>query len=199
MDIKGLLGDAYREGMTIEEINAALADKEFVDPTTLPKSVSKELFDKKVSELAKFKKDYEDLKNTTLTDEEQRQKVLEDAENARKDYLRKSARLDVEKVFVEGGLTHDDYKDIIEDIVSEDAEKSVTLAKTLMSVISNQKTATEKAVKSELLKGSPKPPAGKGSEGMTLDKFRKLSTSERAEFYTQHPEEYKKLYDGGNE
>ena len=108
MDIKGLLGDAYREGMTIEEINAALADKEFVDPTTLPKSVSKELFDKKVSELAKFKKDYEDLKNTTLTDEEQRQKVLEDAENARKDYLRKSARLDVEKVFVEGGLTHDD-------------------------------------------------------------------------------------------
>lgn len=198
MDIKGLLGDAYHEGMTIEEINTALADKEFVDPSTLPKSVSKELFDKKVSELAKFKKDYEDLKNTTLTDEEQRQKVLEDAENARKDYLRKSARLDVEKVFVEGGLTHDDYKDLIEDIVSEDAEKSVTLAKTLMSVISTQKTAAEKAVKSELLKGSPKLPAGKGAVGMTLDEFRKLSAAERAEFYTKHPEEYKKLYDGGN-
>lgn len=176
MDIKGLLGDAYREGMTIEEINAALADKEFVDPTTLPKSVSKELFDKKVSELAKFKKDYEDLKNTTLTDEQQRQKVLDDAENARKDYLKKSARLDVEKVFVEGGLTHDDYKDIIEDIVSEDAEKSVTLAKTLMSVISNQKTATEKAVKSELLKGSPKPPAG-GGKPMSKDDIMKIKDS----------------------
>lgn len=199
MDIKGLLGDAYREDMTIDEINAVLADKEFVDPSTLPKSVSKELFDKKVSELAKFKKDYEDLKNTTLTEEEQRQKVLDDAEEARKDYLRKSARLDVEKVFVEGGLTHDDYKDIIEEIVSEDAEKSVRLAKTLMSIVSNQKTAIEKAVKSELLKGSPKPPAGKGSEGMTLDDFRKLSPSERVDFYQKHPEEYKNLYNGGKE
>ena len=61
MDIKTLLGDTYKEGMTIDEINAALADKNFVDPTTLPKSVTKDVFDKTASELAKVKKELKDL------------------------------------------------------------------------------------------------------------------------------------------
>lgn len=120
MDIKELLGDAYKEGMTIEEINTALADKNFVDPSTLPKSVSKELYDKTSSELAKYKKENEDLKSASLTDNEKLQKALGDAETARLDFVKKSVRLDVEKVFVDGGLTEDEYKDIIDGIVTAD-------------------------------------------------------------------------------
>ena len=52
-DIQSLLGEDYREGMTVEEINAVLANRQFVDPTTLPKSVEKTIFDKTASELAK--------------------------------------------------------------------------------------------------------------------------------------------------
>ena len=58
-DLKTLLGDQFKEGMTIEEITAALADKTFVDPSTLPKSVTKDIFDKTASELAKAKKDFQ--------------------------------------------------------------------------------------------------------------------------------------------
>ncbi len=192
MDIKGLLGDAYREGMTIDEINEALADKNFIDPETLPKSVSKELFDKKTSELSKALKRIGELENSKLTDDEKNQKILEDAENARIDYLRKSTRLDVEKVFVEGGLVSEDYAEIIEGIISEDTEKSVALAKTIMSAISNQKTATEKAVKSELLKGSPKPPAG-GGKTLTVDDIMKIKDSaERQSAIAENIELFKK-------
>ena len=69
-DIQSLLGDEYREGMTIEEINAVLANRQFVDPTTLPKSVEKSIFDKTASELAKVKKELGELKNSNLTGEE---------------------------------------------------------------------------------------------------------------------------------
>ena len=37
---------------------------------------------------------------------------------------------------------------------------------------------------------------GKGG-GMTLESFRKLSSAERFAFAQEHPEDYKKLYDGG--
>jgi uncharacterized coiled-coil protein SlyX len=70
MDLKTLLGDDYKDGMTIEEINAALADKNFVDSSTLPKSVSKEVFDKTASELAAVKKKLRELQESSMTAEE---------------------------------------------------------------------------------------------------------------------------------
>lgn len=196
MDIKGLLGDAYKEGMSVDEINAALADKEFVDSSTLPKSISKDLFDKKVSELAKIKKDYEKLKESSMTAEEKQQKAIEDAENARRDYAIKSTKLDVEKIFVESGLTHDDYDSIMDSIVSEDSEKSTALAKSFAAVIERQKAEAVKSVKTEILKKAPNPPAGSGNTDMTLTEFRKLSPQERYQFSIKNPDGYKKLYGG---
>ena len=40
MNLKELLGDAYREDMTLEEVEEALKDLNLADPSTLPKSVS---------------------------------------------------------------------------------------------------------------------------------------------------------------
>jgi hypothetical protein len=55
----------------------------------------------------------------------------------------------------------------------------------------------DKALKADLLKGTPTPPAGEGGETMTLDKLRKMSVQERHEYSVNNPTEYKKLY-GGN-
>lgn len=66
MDLKALLGESYHDGMTIEEINTALAAKNLVDPETLPKSVKKEVFDKTASELAALKKQLKEK----MTDDE---------------------------------------------------------------------------------------------------------------------------------
>ena len=56
----------------------------------------------------------------------------------------------------------------------------------------------EKEIKAELLKGTPTPPSGEGGETMSLDKLKKMSASERYEYSVKNPEEYKKLYNGGN-
>jgi HEPN domain-containing protein len=185
--------------MTIEEINGILANKQFVDPTTLPKSVEKSVFDKTASELSKVKKELAELKATTMSDDEKVNAAIAKAESKEKEFTAKLNRLDVEKLFVAEGLTEADYAELIDDIVSEDAEKTMKLANNVLSMVKSQKSAAEKALKAELLKKTPKPPAGDGDDkGITLADFRKMSPQERYQFSVNNPEEYKKLY-GGNE
>ena len=168
-DIQTLLGEEYREGMTIEEINTILATRQLVDPTTLPKSVEKTIFDKTASELAKVKKELAELKNSNMTDDEKVQAAITAANNKEKEFTAKSNRLEVEKLFVSGGLTEQDYAEVIDDIVSEDVDKTMKLAKNLLTVITNQKSATEKALRAELQRNTPRTPAGDGSKSSKKD------------------------------
>ena len=83
----------YKEGMSFEEIEAALADKELVSPSTLPKSVSKEVFDKTASELSKVKKELKALKEASMTDAEKLQAELDKAKEAQLIYNKELSKL----------------------------------------------------------------------------------------------------------
>lgn len=178
MDIKTLLGDAYREGMTIDEINAALADKNFVDPATLPKSVPKDVFDKTASELAKVKKELKELQESTMSADEKLKAELEKAAAAQLTYAKELSKLRAKEIFVSAGLTEADYSSILDAVVSEDEEATKARAKSVVDLIAAQKAAAEKALKAELLKGAPKPPAGEG--GDTGEAFEKEIEAARA-------------------
>ena len=178
MDLKTLLGDAYRENMTIDEINEALKGMNLVDPSTLPKSVSKELFDKTASELAKVKKQLKELQEKSMTDEEKLQAELEKAVESQRQSIRELAKLRAKEIFEHAGKTESDYSSILDVVVSEDEETTKARAKSLVDLISAQKAAVEKAVKVELLKDTPKPPAGDG--GNTGGAFEKEIEEARA-------------------
>jgi len=193
MDIKTLLGEAYKDGMTIEEINAALADKEFVDPTTLPKSVSKEVFDKTASELAKVKKELKALRESSMTDAEKLQAELDKAKETQANYNKELSKLRAKEIFVTAGLTETDYAPILDVVVSEDEETTKTRAKSMVDLIAAQKAAAEKAIKAELLKGTPKPKSGEGDTGITKEQFEKMNWKERTELKQKDPELFKQL------
>lgn len=178
MNLKELLGDAYKEGMSFEEIEAALADKELVDPSTLPKSVSKEVFDKTASELSKVKKELQALKEASMTDAEKLQAELDKAKEAQAIYNKELSKLRAKEIFVTAGLTETDYASILDIVVSEDEETTKTRAKSMVDLITAQKEAAEKAIKAELLKDTPKPPAGGG--GNTGGAFEKEIEAARA-------------------
>ena len=155
MNLKELLGDAYREDMTLEEVEQALEGINLVDPAKLPKSVSKEVFDKTASELARVKKELKELQEKNMTAEEKLKLELEKAAEAQAQYKRELAKVRATEIFVAAGLTEDDYKTLLDIVVSEDEEATKVRAKSMVDVIASQKKAVEKAVKAELLKGTP--------------------------------------------
>jgi len=194
MNLKELLGDAYREDMTLEEVEEALKDLNLVDPSTLPKSVSKEIFDKTASELARYKRELKELQEKSMTAEEKLKLELEKAAEAQAKYAKELSKLRATEIFVTAGLSEEDYTPLIDIVVSEDEEVTKVRAKSMVDVIASQKKAVEKTVKAELLKGTPKPEPGEPFKPMTLEDFRKMSLMDKQRFARENPELYQEIY-----
>ena len=87
-----------------------------------------------------------------------------------------------------------------EKLAEETAEAMVSgdLEKVFSNQLKHQQNL-EKKIKAEALKQTPPPVGGNGGNEMTLDKLKQMSLAERYEFSIKNPQEYKTLYEGGNE
>ena len=55
----------------------------------------------------------------------------------------------------------------------------------------------EKKIKADIMKDTPKPPAGTGEpEKMTKEKLKAMTMADRMKFSVEHPDEYKQIYEG---
>lgn len=166
--LKDLLGTAYKDGMTVEEMDAILTPKNLVDPST-QHVIPKETFDKTSSELADLKKKLKALETTTLTTEQQMAQALKDAQDTKSQYLKEYSKVKATEVLIKAGLTEKDYSGIIDGIVSEDATVSTSLATALAGMITSQRQAAEQKVRSELMSGTPKPQVGGTANNTQFD------------------------------
>ncbi|WP_394919012.1 hypothetical protein [uncultured Robinsoniella sp.] len=117
---------------------------------------------KELERLREIETEYSKLKDADLTDAEKIQKVLDEATATKVDYTKKSNRLEAEKILVGAGLTEEDYKDLLDGLVSEDCERTKSLSSSLASLLSKQKAATEQKVREDLMDAT-KTPGGSGS------------------------------------
>ena len=174
------------ENMTPEEKLAAL---EAYDPEK-DGFVSKSTFDKASSEAASYKKQLREKQS----DEEA--KAAKEAEE-RATLVARLEELEREKT-VSSYITS--YLGLGYDEKTAKATAEALAKGDMETVFANQKThneTREKALRAELLKETPPPAGGNPDNGMTLEKFRKLSPKERYEFSVNNPEQYNTLY-GGN-
>ncbi len=147
-DLKTLLGDAYQEDMTLEDINEALANKEFVDKGILSEYVPKSTADKYATEAAEYKKKL----RATLTEAEQKQEAererQEQIENELKSLRRSAAISGLEKKYL--GLNYDaeTASKIAEATYDNDMDTVFDLQKKFLD---NQ----QKSIKAELMKNMP--------------------------------------------
>ena len=132
---------------------------------------------KELKRLQGIETEYNKLVDADLTDAEKIQKALQDADNAKIEFAKKSNRLDVEKILVGAGLTEDDYKDLIDGLVSEDAEKSKALATNLASMLGKQKEAAIQKTKEELMDGTQTPGGDGGKEGEEKSNAEKIAAN----------------------
>lgn len=178
-DIKTQFPDATEEQITallnINGDDLTAAKKNNVEPKVL-----KQL----QADSAAYKK----LQEAGLTDEEKIQKALADAEATKADFQRKSNRLDVEKILVGAGLTEEDYKDLIDGLVSEDADASRALATSLATMLKKQKEAAVQKTKEELMDGTTKPGDNGGNGGDPDDGDEE--ESDAAQFAQQYNAQY---------
>ena len=152
-DLKELLGDAYKEDMTFEDINAALAGRELVDKSQYDGFVPKTLLEKANSEAADYKKKWKAAAS------EQEQKQIEDAEKQAqieeelKNLRRASKVSEYEKQHLALKYDEKDAKEIAEALYDGDMDTVFRLQK-------KHEEALQKAIKADLLKDMPTPPAG---------------------------------------
>lgn len=196
MNLKDLLGDAYKENMTIDEVNEALAN------ITAPKTVSKEVFDKTASELASSKKlvrelqeKLRELEESSMTAEEKLKAETERTQELQRALSQKLSALKAKEIFVTAGLSEKDYSPLLDVVVSDSEETTVNRAEAMIKVINAQKAATEAAVKAELMKNTPAPASGTVDDGkITREQFAKMTLIEKQKFAKENPELYKQFY-----
>lgn len=158
-DLKSILGDAYKEGMTVEEITQAL------EPINLYEGyVTKKVFDATASEVADWKKKH----NALLSEEERKEAERLEASKKIEDEL---ASLKRDKSISEHkakflGLGYDEglATETAEALVNGDTEK----------LFANQTKFIEgrdKALKAKLLNDTPTPSGSVGSGELDYNKL----------------------------
>ena len=190
MKFKDLLKDAYKEGMTLEEIEAALADVELPADQTAELERLKTANSKLSSENADWKRKHREA----LSEEERKaQEVADELKQLREQNEKLVRESNVSKhkaKFLGMGYEEALASDAAVAMVDGDMDKLFTYQQ-------KHQEALEKKIRADALKGTPKPVPDKGDGAMTLDNLRKMSAQERFEFSQKNPDEYKSLY-GGN-
>jgi len=190
MKLKDLLKDAYKEGITVEEIESALADVEIPADQSAEIERLKAALTKSNSENAEWKKKHREA----LSEEERKAQETADLikqlqeENAT---LTRESNVSKHKAkFLGMGYEEALATDAATAMVDGDMEK-------LFSYQQKHQEALEKKIRAEALKATPKPVPDKKDGVITREQVSKMSVSERIKFYNEHPEEYKEIY-GGN-
>jgi hypothetical protein len=177
------------ENMTAEEKLAALEAMDLPDPDYTG-FVKKDLLDKATSEAANYKKQL-------------REKMTEDEAKAAKDAEEREAimteleQLRAEKVVDQHtakflGLGYDEK-------LARETAKAMAAGDTELVFKNHAKFIAdrEKALKAEILKSTPTPPAGDGAEKKTRDDVKKMSLVEKQQFARENPEMFNEFF-GGN-
>ena len=190
MNVKDLLGDAYTEGMSAEDMITAL------EGITLPTDDSAEIdrlktaLSKSNTEAANYKKQLKEKMSAEEIKAKEDAERIEELTKERDALLREKTVAGHKAKYISLGYDESLANDTAEALANGEFEK----------VFANQKKhteAVEKKIRAEVLKTTPKPEGGTGSETITKEIFSKMSIAEQYKYSVEHPEEYKMLY-GGN-
>lgn len=125
--------------------------------------------------------EYDDFKKSKMTDDEKREAELKQLEVDKKANALKTSELAVKGLFLDNGIKIADedlekdleLKETLQNIISEDYDKSVKLANNFITLLNKTKEQTKNQTTTELLNGTPKPIGGTQSAN-PVDKVAEL-------------------------
>lgn len=177
------------DSMTAEEKLAALEAMD-IDEPDYTGWVKKDVFDKTSSDLAAYKKQ---LRDKMTEEEAAKAKAAEDMASI----MSELESLRADKTISE--YTTQFMAVGYDEALAKASAKALQSGDTTTMFKNHAKFVIErdKAIKAELLKGTPTPPPGEGSKGVTKADFDKMSLADKNKFASENPDKYKEFY-GGN-
>lgn len=131
--------------------------------------------------------EFEKAKNASLSVEEKYNKLLAEADKQKTSYAKELNKMKAENILVSAGMTSDDYKDLIDGLVSDDSVKTTALATGLANLMKTKTEAAGKAKEAELLQGMTLPPAGQTGTTLTKEQFKGMAYTEKSELFQTNP------------
>lgn len=145
-----ILQDEEKESLVLSSLGEFMIPKEQYN-----KKIAE--LNAKTSELSTLSQEMEDMKVAQMDEKQRVQHELDKAEAMKREYLMKSNHLVAEKILVQGGLSEEEYKDVIQGIVKEDKEQTEQLASGFVTILKNARETEANRVREELLDGTPAP------------------------------------------
>ena len=193
--LQELLGEAFKEGMTLEEVSTALESMQ------KEKKPEKETIPDQSGELLKLKEQLSRANSEAASYKKQLQAKMTDDEKAKAQAQEQLDKLVADNESMKRQLSITDNKSKLlaigypEDLAQATAEAMFN--GNLDTVIANQKIlldSREQEIRADVLKGTPVPPAGKdGSPAVSKEEFDQMSIAQRTELYMNDPQLYENL------
>ena len=177
--------EGYKD-MTLEQKLEALENYEVEEPD-YSGYVTKETFDKTASELANLKKQLREKMSAEELKAKEDADKIEELIKERDALLREKTVAGYKAKYLALGYDESLAGETAEAMANGETDKVfANHNKHLVNV--------EKKIRADVLKNTPKPEGGNGSDTMTKEKFRKMTTAEQYKYSVDHPEEYRALY-----
>ena len=188
MTLKELLGDAYKDGMSLEEVEAALKSVNLPGDEALRKELekSKKATDKATAEAADYRRKYQEKLTAEEAEKEARVAETKKLQDELAELKAREALANHKSQFL--ALGYDDA------LATETAQAMVD--GDMSKVFANQKKyqdAQRASIEAELLSRTPTPPAGKTPEVMDAAKFATLGYEGRMKLLNENPTLYAEL------
>jgi uncharacterized protein YdaT len=162
-----------------EELNKILADenldsnakaeqiKAYVGNNFVPTKKYADLKTEKDNAYNTLNKEYQDYKQSKMTDEEKVQAEKQAQANELASLKKALSREKVTSVFKGSGLNEDEYSGFLDDLSNLGSEKAVELANGIVSMVQNQRKTAEEKYKDTIIQKQPSPNVGNAPKSMS--------------------------------
>ena len=147
------------ENEVVESAETPAEDTEFLK---LKRQLEQERLAKKKAEdaLTLEKKSHAALKRAQMSEAEQASERLKEVEAQAQMYKVMTNKSAAMQIFTKGGLVEEDYSEWIDQLVTDDAEKTTALAQGVVDLLKAKTSMAAKAEREKVLKETPVPQGG---------------------------------------
>ena len=157
-ELKKIFPDATDEQIT-NTLNSFNTEK-----NDAVKNAGKNISDDELNKLKEKAKAYDDAEKEKMTAEQKYEALIKEAETAKAEAAKIRAKTKAEAEFIKAGLAESEYKDLLDDVIADDDEKTLARVGRFVGLIKAKTDAAIKTTTENLMKNGMQPKSDNGGK-----------------------------------